>query len=142
MKYKQMAINLKALCLYHTGKTNILDIADYLKIDIVMSSHYNEIITVENETVIINPKIEKGKYYYLEFAQAISKIYLERKNKRFSEDGLEEFALELIIGEKELKSFYVLYEKYPNLSLFSNYFHLPEDLILKEIQKLNLKWLK
>ena len=141
MRFKKMAINLKAQCLYHNNKYDLISISKYLDIHILISYKFNESVTVIDNFIYINDQIEKSKEYYLEFAKAISKIYLISKNKNYNEDNLEEFALELNIGEKELKHLYEIYRNYPDLSLFSNYFNLPESIIIKELNKLNLKTL-
>lgn len=139
MKYQNLAINLKSLCLYHKGQYDLMTIIKFLNIDIVFSTKFNEVLTIIDNTIFINSQIDKGKYYYLEFAKSIAKIYLNNKNKKYNEDNIEDFAIELIVGKKELKHFYGIYQNYPKLDLFVKFFNLPEDILIKELQKMQLK---
>lgn len=141
-KYKNKALQIKAICLYKYGKYDIFTISKHLNTVIVISYDFNESLTLKNGVIFINDKVKKEDDYFLEFTKLISKIYLEEKYKNISEDDIEDFALELVVGEKELKSFYELYKHYPNLSFFKNYFNIPEKIIEKELDKLNLKLIK
>lgn len=141
-KFKNKAIQIKAICLYEYGKYDILTISKHLNSVIIISYDFNESLNLKNGVIFINDKVQKDEDYFLEFSKLISKVYLEEKYKNISEDDVEDFALELIMGEKELRSFYELYKHYPNLSFFKNYFNISENIIEKELAKLDLKLIK